>query len=220
MPFCLAALEGNFNSFYLGGRNVKAAFLLASMYFVCFPVSEPDKYNSTWHLLHGGRDALTYHFVSDSHGSSEKEIFLRSLKFLNITELERSRQIISSRSGTTVLWIRSMSLVLHCPRSWQNSDCDHKNASVLFLIPFLYRGMSHKLVFYWVQIIPPHCDLAAPLISLKQSSYLPVWVQDEGLKPPLVVQCKEKKGDLKHPCPCINTWLSCSLFISHVKQAI
>lgn len=164
------------------------------MYFGCFPVSESNGYNFSCHLpgeLHGRRGALSYHFVfvSDSHGSNGKgnTLFLWSLKFLNINELERSKQIISAHSGATVLWIRSMSLEPHCPKSWQRSDRDHKNAGVISDSLLVPRHEPSAGVWLSTDCCPspwPRCPIYKPGANFILACMSVGWKQDEGLITP------------------------------------
>ena len=118
--FCLAASQGNFKSFSLWGRNVKSEVLPALCTLCAFLCQSLMDITSSAicpvSCTEGGTLSLPLWLLQIQW--KRNILFLWSLKFLNINELERSKQIISTHSGTTALWIRSMSLELHCPRSW------------------------------------------------------------------------------------------------------
>lgn len=86
-------------------------------------------------------------------------------------------------SGTTVLWIRSMSLELHCLESWQRSDCDHKNSSMVSYSLLVPRHKQPAGVLLRTDIFPSlwsHCSIYKPGADLIPVCMSVGWMQDEG----------------------------------------
>ena len=141
--FCLAALEGNFKSFCSGGRNVKAAFfpaLCTLCTFLCQSLTDITlPVICLVSCMEGGMLCLTTLSLSQTLMDQVKKKHLISV-ILEVLEYQWAGKIKANYKHS--LWYHcvvdkehvlgaALPQELHCPKSWQRSDCDHKNASVV-----------------------------------------------------------------------------------------